>query len=384
MLHRRIAIIRNAAPHDFGGGERFPVFLSEVLQSRGFEPIIISRSKKLLDFAKQNNQPAITGWWWRKQQWSGSNNLLVPFYFAWQVLLFFYYVALFAKIRPTAVHIQSKDDFIAATHAAHLLGIRTVWTDHADLKHITLNTTSPFKNPIGKLVLKAAKKADYITVVSKSEQNLISQNVPSSSLLAGKLQVIHNGVVDIADTYPHKKSTLFSFLVASRLVVDKGIGEVIEAFQKLHAEHADTELILIGDGPDAAHFKEKAAENSHIIFKGHQTDPLSFMAASHTFVHPTYHEGFSVALVEAGMMSLPIIATSVGGNVEIIEDGTTGLLVPSKDSSELYKAMKRIIDDTSLRETLARNARQQYIEKYQFDKIVEESFIPLYGVSNEN
>ncbi len=385
MSDKRIVLIRNAAPQDFGGGERFPVFLSEILQSEGYSPIIVSHNKKLLTFAQERKQETITGWWWRKQQWSGLNNLLLPFYFIWQIALYTYYICLFSKIKPLAVHIQSKDDFIAATYAARTFGIKTVWTDHADLKHVWKNVTAPWKNTIGKLVLHAAHSADTVTVVSKSEEALITQHLLTESPVRNKITVIYNGVVDTAVSYNGTpKEDVCHFLVASRLVTDKGIGEVVTAFSKLHAQHPDTKLTLIGDGPEADKFKRQASKLDSVHFLGHQSDPLSFMAEASVFVHPTYHEGFSVALVEAGMMSLPIIATSIGGNVEIIKHEETGLLVSVRDSEALYSAMNALYLDKELREKLAKNARTQYEQKYQFNEIVSQQFIPLYGGSHEN
>jgi len=126
-------------------------------------------------------------------------------------------------------------------------------------------------------------------------------------------------------------------------------------------------------------FTQKASSYPSIKLLGHQEDPLSFMSSADVFVHPTYHEGFSVALVEASMMSLPIVATSVGGNVEIIKNEETGLLVPPKDTSSLYTAMETLYSNKALRETLGKNVRTQYQEKFQFDTIVAYSFIPLYG-----
>ena len=65
-------------------------------------------------------------------------------------------------------------------------------------------------------------------------------------------------------------------------------------------------------------------------------------------------------------------------NVEIIKDYETGLLIPSKDTDALYRAMKLLYTDEKLRDKLAKNAREQYLEKFQFNKIVKEKFIPLY------
>lgn len=379
MSERKILIIRNAAPYDFGGGERFPIFLAQTLEDQGFSPVIVSRSQKLLSFAQNNKIPSIKGWWWAKQQWSGIHNLFIPLYAVWQVVLTSYYSSLFKRLRPTAVHIQSKDDFIAATRAAKKIGIRVIWTDHADLKHIWQNLSVWYKNPIGKMVYKAAANADSITLVSKSELNLISSRIPKDSPIHQKFRVIYNGVLDNATNQPSKDGDPFTYLVASRLVKDKGIQEVIDAFTSLHEKYANTRLQVIGDGPDGELFERAAMTLPAIELLGHQNQPLDFMAKADTFVHPTYHEGFSVALVEAGMMSLPIIATAVGGNVEIIKDGETGLLVQPKSSRELLDAMEKLYKNKVLRDKLARNARMQYISRFQFNNIVKENFIPLYG-----
>ena len=95
-------------------------------------------------------------------------------------------------------------------------------------------------------------------------------------------------------------------------------------------------------------------------------------------MQPTYHEGFSVSLVEASMMQKPIIATAVGGNVEIIQNGKTGILVPAKDSAALEQAMEQLFTDGKLRDMLAHHAREQYLERFVFNTIVKERFMKLY------
>lgn len=380
MSEKRIILIRNAKSYDFGGGERFPVFLADILRKNNYKPLVISRSPKLLAFAKDYSLLTIRGLWWSRQNWSGKYILLFPIYILWQLILLFWYVAIFTKINPEAIHIQSKDDFIAATFAGRLLRKRIIWTDHADLKHIWRNIRIWYKNPVGKLVYVAAMLAHDITVVSDSERQLVTSNLPTSSSVLKKIKVIYNGVSDTGLKYSTNKRESFAltFCVASRLVSDKGIGEMIDAFTRLSNERKDIRLILLGDGPEAEKFKKEASNNKAIHLLGYQKNPLSFLAESDIFVHPTYHEGFSVALVEASMLGLPIIATAIGGNVEIIKDEITGLLVPVKDSDSLYQAMKRLSDDGSLRQKLGSAARKQYEERFNFDVIVTESFMPLY------
>jgi glycosyltransferase involved in cell wall biosynthesis len=78
------------------------------------------------------------------------------------------------------------------------------------------------------------------------------------------------------------------------------------------------------------------------------------------------------------MMKKPIIATAVGGNLEIIHDHDTGLLVSPQDVESLYTAMKLLYEDATLRDQLASNARSQYEQRFVFDTIVKERFMTLY------
>lgn len=376
-----IILIRNAAAADFGGGERFPIFLAESLQHQDVIPIIYSHHEKLIAAAKAKRLLTRRTWWWSQQSWSGARASLFPVYVLWQMILFFYYLALFVYTRPVAVHIQSKDDFIAATFAAKISGARTAWTDHADLKHIWQNLTVPFKNPVGKLVYFAAKYTDAITVVSKSELREVTAHLTPESPIRKKIAVVYNGCADVLTEYGKKQDpSTVQFVIANRLVSDKGIKEAINAFVRLHAEHDNTKLLLLGDGPEADVFKKQAAEHTAITFAGHQDDPYRAIRQSDVFLQPTYHEGFSVVLVEASMLEMPIIATNVGGNVEIIRDGETGLLVPARDTDALHDAMKRLYESQPLRKMLAKQARAQYLSSFIFDDIVKTQLVPLYGV----
>ncbi len=379
-MSKKIIIIRNAYAHDFGGGERFPVFLANVLSKLNYEPFIVSRNPQLLELTKSNQIPMIKGWWWSKQRWNGWRVLLFPIYALWQLLLFFWYHHIFKKYRPQAVHIQSKDDFIAATYAAKRLNIRIIWTDHADLKHIFKNLTAPFKNPIGKWVYRAAHLANAITLVSKSELSEVANHLPEESLIRDKLTVVYNGCGDVLSHYSYMPNPdLFTFVLASRLVTDKGISEAIDAFKQFHTRHNNSRLLIAGDGPERERFIQQANDISTIEFLGHQADPYKIITQADVFLQPTYHEGFSVVLVEASMLQKAIIATAVGGNVEIVHDHVTGLLVPPKDPVILDQAMEELYQDKDLRGSVAMEARAQYEKSFVFDKIVEERFVELYN-----
>jgi glycosyltransferase involved in cell wall biosynthesis len=376
MNTNRILIIRNAKSYDFGGGERVPVLIArEVENNSDLWPIVLSGSQKLLDFAMKESVSHMKSWWWSNQNWSGPRVLLTPIYIVWQIILYFYYLIVFLKFRPSAVHLQSKDDFIAGTFAARTLNIRVLWSDYADLKHIFMNHRVWYKNPIGKMVYIAAHFTEKIIVVSEEDKSLISVHIPNGTV-KNKMIVIYNGAFDIYKKT--KKSEVFTFTSSSRIVTDKGMCELIEAFEMLNKEFPNTALNIIGDGPERNHFEKLAKSNKSISFLGYKSNALDYVNKAHVFIIATYHEGFSLALVEACMMKMPIIATAVGGNVEIIYDHQTGLLVPVKNVNALYEAMKLLYKDDKLRQKLADNAREQYLKNFQFCQIVKEKFIPIY------
>lgn len=383
MTRHSIILIRNANPQDFGGGERFPVFLAQELQQAGLRPIVFSHHEKLLAYAKDCRVPHKHTWWWAQQNWSGWRVILTPLYLFWQIILAYYYAVLFARYRTRVVHLQSKDDFIAGSIAGRLVGARVIWTDHADLKHIWKHVTVWHKNPVGKLVALTGRLAHAITVVSRSEQRLVTENLSPRSPLRAKITVVYNGVKDRYDDYLHHPHSAFTFCIAGRLVVDKGIREAITAFEQFHSTYPSSQLLLVGDGPDRTQFEQQAS-HLPVHFLGHQTDPLPEVARASVYLHPTYHEGFSVSLVEASMLGLPIIATDVGGNPEIIRHEATGLLVPSKDSTALAKSMTRLYKDQKLRNAISKHARQQFIKRFIFRQIVAEKFIPLYNEAYED
>lgn len=374
-MANKVLLIRNAAASDFGGAERIPAFISKELLSYDLDPIILSRSKKTLDFAHSMGIKTKKTWWWPRQNWSGWRVGLFPIYFIWQIILVFYYIALFKRLQPVTIHIQSKDDFIAATYAAKFLGIHCFWSDYADLKHIWRNLGIWYKNPIGKLVYRAAKIPSSIIVVSQKDLEEILVHLPDKdSVVAGKLKVIYNGVYDTLKPAKQK----FTFISTARLVVDKGIHELIEAFKQVIVDHPNATLAIIGDGPDRQQFEQLAKSTPGITFFGHQIEPLRYLFESAIFILPTYHEGFSIALLEACMASKAIIATNVGGNPELIEDGVDGLLIPPKDTTALKKAMEKLLNSSTLQKKLSANARKKFLNHYNFGDIVKNHLLPLY------
>ena len=374
MAKTKVLIIRNNLPGAFGGGETYQLTLAEQLRRHHFEPIIISSCRQLKREAKRRGIHTKLAWRCRMQNWSGWRNLLLPLYFLWQLILTLRYCWLFLWLRPAAVNVQSRDDLIAATIAGKLCCTRVLWTDHADFRNwVFQNIEVKHKNLIGKTILKLAPWAYRIILISDADGNYFRSLKGCAQLQ--NIAVIKNGVIDEAHEY-HAKPAM-DFCYVGRIVKEKGIGELLEAFELVVKKNKQAKLHLYGDGPDFDYFK-KHCKSQSVLFHGFTDQPLKMMAKSQIYVLPSYAEGLSLSLLEACMMSRTIIATEVGGNPEIIQDCKNGRLVPAKDSEALARAMLRLLNDPELCREYGKAARKTYELEFDFVKTFEREMLLLY------
>ena len=371
---KKIALIRNSYSFDVGGAEIFPINLAGILAKSDYEPIILSANSKTLAMAKNSKLRTMHSPWWPLQNFSGLRVLLFPIYLIWMLFMTGWYLFCFIKNHVDVIHPQSRDDFISATFAAKLLNKKVIWTDHADLKYIYANYKVWYKNPIGKLVFIASKLADQVTIESFSEQSLIKEALGGP--LPANYSVIYIGVVDNYRPAKRKENEL-TLVSTSRLVTAKGIGELIEAMKLIAS--TDVTLKICGGGPEADHFKSLAQGMNNIEFLGHIDNVLQVLRSADVLVHPSYHEGFGLSLVEAEMCGLPIIASDVGSIPEIVKDSVSGILVPPKSARDLADAIDALANNPKLRARMGMAGRQIFLDNFQFDRIVRDKIIPLYN-----
>ena len=169
-----------------------------------------------------------------------------------------------------------------------------------------------------------------------------------------------------------RKDGVFTFLFVGRIVGDKGMNELMQAFQRLQAECPNVRLLLVGRfeenlDPLKGETMEVIKSNPGIEHVGpkHGDDLLAYYAASDCFVFPSYREGFPNTVMEAGAMDLPCIVTDINGSREIIEDGKNGVIIPSKDVDALYNAMKAMVTDREKTARYASQARQMIADRFE-------------------
>ena len=162
----------------------------------------------------------------------------------------------------------------------------------------------------------------------------------------------------------------FVFVFVGRLVGDKGINELVEAFIKLNKQTRNTKLLLVGNeepelDPLLPQIQQEIQNNPNIITTGWVEDVRPYLAVSDVFIFPSYREGMPNVVLQAGAMGLPQIVTDINGSNEIIIDKENGLIIPVKDTKALLDAMQNIYTDNDLRNTLAKNARELILSRFE-------------------
>lgn len=233
---------------------------------------------------------------------------------------------------------------------------------------------------------------------SKGLYNIILQN---NYTTAKKLKVIGNGSSNGIDTsyfsvglYSEKKQKLrenlgfqkddFVFIFVGRLVKDKGINELVEAFCMLDNSKKvyGIKLLLVGSyetelDPLLTDTLEQINNNLHIKSVGFQKDVRPFFAIANALVFPSYREGFPNVVMQAGAMGLPSIVSDINGCNEIIIEDENGIIIPSKNTEALHLAMKRFVEDKRLINKLKSNARRMIVDRYE-QRVVWEAILAEY------
>lgn len=181
-----------------------------------------------------------------------------------------------------------------------------------------------------------------------------------------------------------KDASKFRFVFVGRIVGDKGINELVDAFDRLNRLYPATQLTLVGKYEDnldplKIETQKKIEEHPCIDACGprYGDDLLVEYMKSDCFVMPSYREGFPNTVMEAGAMGLPSVVTDINGSREIIINGENGLIVPSKNADALFEAMKQMVEDVSSRDRMVANARPLINSRFE-KSYVQECLIKYY------
>ena len=159
----------------------------------------------------------------------------------------------------------------------------------------------------------------------------------------------------------------------SRLIHQKGIHVLLQAFAACARQHPTISLVVVGDGPERSALENSAKElgiDHRVHFLGYRSDVDRILPHMDIFTLPSFGEGFGLVLLEAMAHSKPVVATDVMSIPEIVENGKTGFLVPAKDISALAQALDTLIEDPGLRDQFGKAGYQRVREEFTIEGMV--------------
>ena len=188
-----------------------------------------------------------------------------------------------------------------------------------------------------------------------------------------KIAVVANGL-DLERVQPHAERRIArKIVVVANLRPEKGHDILIDAAPDLLRRFPDVEFEIVGGGPELESLVARAVARGvlHAFrFLGHRNDVTARLAAADLFVLPSRSEAFPNAVLESMAAALPIVASGVGGIVELVDDGRTGLLVQAGNPKALADRIGTLIADRDLAARLGRAARHEAHARYSFDRMV--------------
>ena len=277
---------------------------------------------------------------------------------------------LFRKEKPDIVH--------SLTPKAGLLSMVAAWAAKVPVRiHTFTGLIFPWKKGYMSKLLKTMDQLTCIAAtniipegegVRKELINICEANKLSKVLANGNI----NGV-DVEYFKPITKisdNTITRFVFVGRIVHDKGIEELKEAFERLD----NVELVLVGPfeqeiDPLSDSCYKWITQGNRVTSVGFKDDIRPYLAEADVFVFPSHREGFPNTPLQAGSMGLPTIATDICGCNEIIVNGITGLLIEPHNIDQLYQAMKSLVENTTLRKEMGLNARVHIVEKFSHQSV---------------
>jgi glycosyltransferase involved in cell wall biosynthesis len=295
---------------------------------------------------------------------------------------------LIKEIRPDIVHSHTPKAGIISMLAARIAGVPVRLHTVAGLP---LMETRGIK----KLILKSVEFLIYLccTKVLPNSFGLQDYILKERLVNRDKAKVLGNGSSNGIDTEFFSVLSIssqtiasiklnlgicdsdFVFLFVGRLVKDKGINELVEAFLNVYETtnsvyRPNVKLLLVGPfemdlDPVSDKTLKIISDNNSILLTGYVSDVRPYFALSDCLVFPSYREGFPNVVLQSGSMGLPSIVSNINGCNEIISDGLNGLIVPPKDVKSLTLAMKRVCFDPNFKIQSGMIAREIIESRYE-------------------
>ena len=350
----------DSSPEIYGGGQISLLELLKNIDRTKFQPVVIlSEAGKLQKEVEQIDldckiisMPRITPF-----------SIFSCIVATWKLGFFM------RKRQITLVHTNTSRATIYAGLAVLILRIPLVW-------HIRIPLSD------GLLDRFLASRSSHLITVSQSVKRRFNW------LKERKIRVIYNGV----DTERFSPGPPYNELrrklnlddeniviaTVGRLSHEKGLEFLISALEDIVEIYPQTKVLIVGNGNEEYHFSLQAKAkglglSSNVIFAGFREDIPEILRCVDVFCLPSLTEGFNRTLLESMACGLPVVATSVGGNVELVQDSLPGLLVPPNNSSALASAIVEILKNRTKARKMGMEGRRIIKENFSIETNVRQT-----------
>lgn len=275
---------------------------------------------------------------------------------------------LFRQRRPDVVHIHNTKPLIYAGPAAKLAGIRQViYTRHGQRHNSTRGQDFLFRL--------TARSARHLVCVSEDSVRLSIRG----GLPAQRIHCIWNGIDVDEFSYSGPRAD-GPVVCVGRLSPEKNVENLIRAAAISVRQRPELRFDIAGDGPCMWSLRALTKElglTKNVRFLGDVGDVASLLGTASLFVLPSFTEGISLTLLEAMARGLPVAATRVGGNAEVVAENETGLLVPSADPPALASAILELAGDFSRSRAMGLAGRSR-VERFFDVRLMVRRYESLY------
>ena len=345
-MNRKVAktkVLYVITKSNFGGAQRYVFDMATSITKDGYEAVVaLGGNGTLYDKLKDKNIRAITVPYLARD---------INIFSEWKV--FFNLLKILKKERPDVVHLNSSKIGGLGAFACRVAGIKKIiFTAHG----------CAYKEDRGIVSRNIIKFLSWLTVLLSHRTIVVSnddfKNAPRL-FVSMKIKMIHNGIseIDFEDRANAKKrikklagsikSGSIWIGTISELHKNKGLTFAIRAVNNLIKRGYNISFFIISDGEERfalEQFIKKLKLENNVFLLGYMDDAQETLKAFDMFTLTSLKEGLPYVLLEAGLASLPVVATDVGGIPEIIENRKSGRLVQAKNSKAIENAVSDLID----------------------------------------
>lgn len=267
---------------------------------------------------------------------------------------------------PLSPFIKTSLPVITTVHTPMLTDTRYI--ESGGLKSLTVKFMGKYISY--PLELKLLKRAEIITSVSTS----VAQELKEYGVDPHEVKVIGNGVDEKVFIPVQNKNKERFILFTGRLGHRKGLFDLIECGKYIQKDYPDVSFIIVGKGPLSGKMQQRVKElnlQSTFKFLGYVSKEklIQLYHDATLYVMPSHYEGLPTVLLEAMSCGLPVVATAVSGNLDVVSSGKNGILIPPKSPRKMADAISRLLGDDEMRKGLGNNARKTIEEHYTWDAI---------------